>query len=118
METHVVDASGQRWKLMTLHFASVVAGVLMAYSLWRIDQLEAGRFALLMGAGVVIGLAALVWCCLSLRCPSCRTPWFWHAVSRQPKNAWHVWFSAMTSCPECGLPGPTQGPREHASASE
>jgi hypothetical protein len=66
METHVVDASGQRWKLMTLHFASVVAGVLMAYSLWRIDQLEAGRFALLMGAGVVIGLAAFV--CAAVRC--------------------------------------------------
>ena len=46
--------------------SSVVAGVLMAYSLWRIDQLEAGRFALLMGAGVVIGLAAFV--CAAFRC--------------------------------------------------
>ena len=102
MDANIIDATGQRWKLVAFYVAFLVGGGFMAYAMWRIDQLEPVRFAQWMGAGVVIVLGALAWCSLALRCPSCRTPWFWHAISRQPSGTWNFWLAAMTACPECG----------------
>ncbi|SRR5229473_2474915 len=52
--------------------------------------------------GTFIGLSALAFLALALRCPGCGLRLFWHAISKKPINAWGNWLFETDTCPKCG----------------
>ena len=43
--------------------------------------------------------------CISIRCPTCGSRWFWRAMSTQPSGNWLNWLVAQKGCPKCGAFG-------------
>ena len=91
------------WKLGLAALALTVAGIGMMLSKTLIDSISAGRFATVMLACVVMALGALVFACIAIRCPRCRAPWVWMAVSGQGHGVWLPWLMSLRQCPRCSV---------------
>jgi len=58
-----------------------------------------------IGLGFAVGLGGYVWAGVSIRCPTCRAPLLWKAMSEKAPNEWLSWLTALTTCPVCGSDG-------------
>jgi endogenous inhibitor of DNA gyrase (YacG/DUF329 family) len=112
----------QRWKLATGIAVLVAAGVCMAFGTAAFAQCDGPAYAycatadrgmFLQLAGASVGLLAMIWVLLSVRCPVCGRRVVWWAMSTKPVNAWLIAVLATKACPSCGDAGTG---REEASS--
>ena len=102
-EKSVVRLSGQWWKLVVSGLLVIVGVVGLVFFP---SLLSGGREKLalyFLVVAFVFGLGALVFACVSLRCPSCRARWVWAAVSQRDHREW-LMYSWL------GLASATAGP--------
>ena len=67
----------------------------------NIEMFSAGCSVLPKGEPL-LAASGTVFPWLAVRCPSCRDPWFWRAMSRYPHKQWLSWLLAQENCPKCG----------------
>ena len=101
---NVIYNTGQSWKKKTSFVSLLLSGASMIYGQVNIDTLSNNLFFLYVAGGSVTGLLSFIFACVSIRCPTCGSKWFWLAVSGQGKNEWLFWFNSLSSCPKCGEP--------------
>ena len=68
--------------------------------------------------GMVVGLLSLIATWFSIRCPKCRAPWLWMAVSTQNYNRWGDWIFALKACPKCGYDGKEHHEEQNGSQQQ
>src|SRR3989442_13938875 len=100
-QVSIIRHSGQMWKLHVATLALAVSGIGMVTSKIQINSISPIQFAGTMIGSVVVGLAALVFACSSVRCPRCGARWVWMAVSGEGHEAWVRWLSNLRRCPQC-----------------
>ena len=52
-------------------------------------------FFLFVGVGIAVAI--------TIRCPKCRTRWFFYALRSQPVGQWLFWLKSFSTCPKCGF---------------
>ena len=96
MPDAIVTKTGQGWKLWSSGTVLVVA-VLVMFKGFHGD----GNPAYGVG-GMFVGLLSIIPTWFSIRCPKCKAPWVWMAVSTQKHNQWGNWLFSLKACPKCG----------------
>ena len=92
----IVVKTRQAWKLYLGSVLTIICGIAMFKGFQG-----AGNPILAVG-GMVVGLATFVGTWFTIRCPNCRAPWVWMAVSAKKHNQWAEWLYALKACPKCG----------------
>jgi hypothetical protein len=90
----LIRDSGQTWKLATGAVLFLAGGVGMLAGIAN-DHLLADV------GGLLVAATAMVATCWGVRCPRCRDPWVWRAISTQDAGVWVPWLLALTTCPGC-----------------
>ena len=103
MET-VISKTGQSWKLRTLFIILILSGISVMYGIINIDTLSSETFFYLVAGGSFAGVVSFIFACVSLKCPTCGTKWFWSAVSGKGNREWLFWLGSLSVCPNCGEP--------------
>ncbi len=113
-----ITRTGQFWKLRVFFLGMLLAGAFLitmiilwswgpTYRLYLWQGLASGAF-------VTVGLSALAWFALSLRCTKCGGRVGWHLLRTQPVGKWMLTLLEIRSCPLCDL-GEPANTRESAS---
>jgi predicted RNA-binding Zn-ribbon protein involved in translation (DUF1610 family) len=90
--------TGQMWKWNSWLGVLYAGGVLMVVGKWRVET-DVG-ILMLMG-GSLLGLAAMAWSALSIRCPQCGARPWWMAMNGKCKG-----LAGLSRCPSCGFEPP------------
>ena len=99
-KSSVFVRTGQVWKAVA-GFAAIVVGTGLVY--WSISVFQiADRKVSMLIFGTLLAASGTVFPWLAVRCPSCRDPWFWRAMSRYPHKQWLSWLLSQENCPKCG----------------
>jgi len=103
----IIHKSGQWWKAH-LSFWSMMAGGVSLFISVRLmsGPSDAGSdamyvLALFLGSLALI-FGAIVFACVSIRCPACRAPWVWLGVNGKSHRSWLTWLLSQPACPVCG----------------
>ena len=100
-----LNVTRQVWKLVVFLALCVVGLTFFVFMVLAFNQvsllpaLDVVRSAAL---GVLLGAAAFLWLCLSVRCGACRGRVAWHVVKTADANAWATQLMSMLDCPMCG----------------
>jgi hypothetical protein len=96
-----IRGTRQRWKLAVPLIATVLGGAAIEcqFPLARLLGTEAFYIAL---SSFGIAAPAFVLLVLWVRCPSCRLPLVWHAVSKRDHREWFTWLMIVDRCPNSG----------------
>ena len=103
IETHILDATRQRWKLIV----NVAIGVLMlavflGVQLFGHHLAEGWRVGLMLSTSL-LGIAGLTFAAMEIRRPNCGARWYWNLL-REGKIGHRVdWVSLQSKCPKCGM---------------
>jgi hypothetical protein len=101
-EESLLTRTGQMWKLRTLEVGAWTSLVIMAGATWF--QLETKMPSRIYGAiaflAAIIASASLI-APYSIRCPRCRTRWFWLAINTS-RSRWHRSLKSQSLCQVCG----------------
>ncbi len=92
--------TGQVWKAIGGFLAMLIGTGLVYYSI-SVFQVADRQFEILL-LGTSLAAVGTVFPWLAVRCPSCRDPWLWRAISRQPHRQWLSWLLVQEHCPNCG----------------
>jgi hypothetical protein len=95
MPNSVVTKTRQSWKFVVGEITTVIGAVALVLGLGH------GRPVVALG-GLLVGLLSTITTWLSIRCPKCRAPWLWMAVSTQKHLQWLDWLYEQKVCPKCG----------------
>ena len=99
--TSFIYATGQRWTLvLPLSLMSLVGGAILLQPLIR-EYLGPVLTMKVVLLSTFVGLFALLFPCVALRCPRCKLKLLWRAVSTQPSGSWLLWLLSLQRCPEC-----------------
>jgi hypothetical protein len=90
----LIRDSGQTWKLATGAALFLAGGVGMLAGIAN-DHLLGDI------GGLLVIATAMVATCWGVRCPRCRDPWVWRAISTQDAGVWVPWLLALRTCPGC-----------------
>lgn len=92
----------QTWKLRTAITSWLLAPVLMVAP-WALGL---SSESLSHGALLLATLAAANGFVLSfiIKCPRCRTRWFWRAMQSRAPGDWHEALKSQSICPTCSYP--------------
>jgi hypothetical protein len=92
--------AGQLWKCYLGTAVVLLGAALIWIGTSRMDAPAATGIDIML-AGIVVGLAGMVWSALAVRCPKCGTRLVWRAVSEQSTANWLMWLLHLDSCPSC-----------------
>lgn len=101
-EGSYLKTSGQSWKYYLFFALLMCSGAITAFASFGMRGGDARRYAVLMLAGVAVGLSSGVWACLAIRCPRCKARLLWKALREQPSQNWYFWLMNLKRCPACG----------------
>jgi hypothetical protein len=97
----VLVRSGQAWKGIAGMLA-IFLGTGLVY--WSVSVFQVADMKLsMLVIGTFLAGTGTVYPWLAVRCPSCRDPWLWRAMSRHPHRQWLSWLLSQGSCPKCGF---------------
>jgi hypothetical protein len=106
LRSGIISRTGQMWKLGVGFAVLMASGAGMMYAQSQIHAVSPGQFFFLMMGSVAVGMLAMAFACLFVRCPNCRARWVWTAMRHQKADVWTTWLLTLKSCPTCGTPGP------------
>ena len=98
----LLKRTNQAWKLRAMHLGLAVSGCELIVGQWIAERLAGNDSVLVALSGVVLGLGAIAFACLTIRCSACGSRWLWCAVTTQPSGNWLAWLHSQQSCPTCG----------------
>ena len=94
----LIRATNQAWKL---HVGTLMLLIAAPVTVWGcIELLQNGNYRVLL-AGLLIGLFALAFCSLTIRCPNCGAHWYWRSL----KTLQFGWAKRLVRQAECGVCG-------------
>jgi len=73
----LLTRTNQAWKLRAMHLGLAVSGCVLMLGEWIAERLAGNAWALVALSGVVLGLGALAFACLTIRCSACGSRWLW-----------------------------------------
>ena len=92
--------SGQVWKAVAGLVAIVTGTGLIYWTSFRFQVYDRSLTVLLFGTILAAAGTILPW--FAVRCPNCRDPWLWRAMSRSPHRYWLSRLLVQEHCPNCG----------------
>ena len=99
-EFSLIKNTGQWPKLITSFWILILGGAFMGIGILGIqNSSDIGHLFLSLGS--FIGLIGVIIACVFVRCPHCKTPWVWLAVSKQSPGRWYQWLMELGHCPTC-----------------
>jgi hypothetical protein len=105
-ETSLLIRTQQMWKLTTLAMGSLSSMMILLAAIWEGDS-RSPRICLplVLLATIVSAISLIV--PYYIRCPRCRTSWFWVAMKTSKLSREGGWYRALRSqsiCPVCSYP--------------
>ena len=100
-DNSIVKKTGQMWKLKLAFLLLLIGGASLFYGLRIMTTKPDALVASLIFGGIVVGIASLIFGCLSVRCPNCKAPWLWQGISGQSSGNWLIWLMSRAECPKC-----------------
>ena len=97
----IVTKTRQAWKLYLSSVVLIVSGITM-FKGFRGEHPAYGA------GGMLVCLLSIIPTWFSIRCPKCRAPWVWMAVSTQKHDQWGNWLFSLKVCPKCGYDAKTK----------
>ncbi len=98
----ILHCSRQRWKLRLMAVSAAIGVILCVLAELLKAHMDNGAYVVLLAVSVVLGIVAILFPCLSIRCPVCGARWFWGAISRKHEVGPFDWLAAQAVCPSCG----------------
>jgi len=108
-DSSVIKQTGQWWKLIVSFFGVLLGGGVIFLADHCRKQWGAELWGITMLGGSAFSLGCFCFACLSIRCPTCRSRWFWDGVRGQGVRNWLAWLLSQRTCPRCGHPKETHG---------
>ena len=121
-QTSVLHRTGQAWKVYVSTVVIWVAAPVAVITGWFADRLSPAVAIALLFSVLVVLVAAIAFPCISVRCPECDAPWYWHALSKKGGGIHRV--LRQWGCPSCGsacngMPAASQNmPANNASLTD
>lgn len=101
LERSYLRKSRQVWKLMTA-MALMAIGLYLTVVLSR-DADSYQRGLLCVFGGLTLGLGAMIWLIVSVRCPRCHARLIWRAATTREARDWLGELLRSGTCPSCGF---------------
>lgn len=96
----IFQRTGQVWKAVA-GLLSMLLGIGLIY--WSISAYQTPQMKLpVLVAGTILAAIGTFYPGFAVRCPNCRDPWLWRAMSRRPHRQWLSWLLLQDNCPKCG----------------
>jgi hypothetical protein len=96
-----IKNTGQWWKALVSFWVVVLGGLFMNAGIYQIRSSK-GTGILFLPLGSLVAFIGGLFACIFVRCPSCKAPWVWIAISKKSPTEWFPWLKALEQCPECG----------------
>lgn len=93
--------SHQRWKLRLAFAALLMSGAAMMFDKQLSAVMSVQTYVPTL-IGTAVGLAAMVFSVIAVRCPQCGTSLAWLAISQKSSSSWLDWLLDVSVCPKCG----------------
>jgi hypothetical protein len=101
-EQSLIYRTGQWWKIELVFWALIFTSVLMFFGMFMMFLYES--FFWLAAGSILAGIINLIFACVSVRCPVCKTHWVWLAISSNTPTGGISWLIERSTCPVCNEP--------------
>lgn len=98
-EKSLLQNTGQ-WRTVALAFWGLVIGCTLMF-VGIFVAMENKPFFWLVVGGMVLGITSLIFACVKIRCPVCKTHWVWLAISSSKPKGGLIWLLTSSTCPVC-----------------
>ncbi|MFH2048885.1 MAG: hypothetical protein ABIJ12_05520 [bacterium] len=86
----IIKKSGQLWELCFLTILGAFGSFSLFYGIKTIDIKPDSYTIFFMLSGFIAILISFIFGIVSIRCPKCKSQWFWQGMSKHSVNGWFV----------------------------
>ena len=103
-DSSVIRQTKQGWKLIASFGGLCLGAGSLFVAEHFVKRSNAKVWALMMLASIAVSLGSFCFACFTIRCPACKSRWFWDGVRGQSARSWLFWLMSQRTCPKCGHP--------------